>query len=32
MAAIGFILPEPLWGIPVPEVDVSEWIDEEDYE
>ena len=30
---IGFILPEPAWGVPVPDIDPSEWIDDEgDYE
>jgi hypothetical protein len=30
---MGFILPEPAWGIPVPDIDPSEWIDDdEDYE
>lgn len=27
---MGFILPEPAWGIPVPDIDPSEWIDDED--
>lgn len=27
---MGFILPEPQWGIPVPDIDVSEWIDDDD--
>jgi hypothetical protein len=27
---MGFIIPEPQWGIPVPDIDVSEWIDDED--
>lgn len=27
---MGFIIPEPAWGIPVPDIDVSEWIDDED--
>jgi hypothetical protein len=26
---MGFILPEPAWGIPVPDIDPSEWIDED---
>jgi hypothetical protein len=29
---IGFIIPEPSWGMPTPDIDVSEWIDEEDDE
>jgi len=30
---MGFILPEPAWGIPVPDIDPSEWFDDdEDYE
>ena len=27
---MGFIVPEPQWGIPVPDIDVSEWIDDDD--
>jgi hypothetical protein len=27
-----FILPEPVWGIPVPDIDISEWIDDEEDE
>jgi hypothetical protein len=27
---MGFIIPEPQWGIPVPDIDVSEWIDDDD--
>jgi hypothetical protein len=27
---MGFIIPEPQWGIPVPDIDISEWIDDED--
>ena len=27
---MGFILPEPAWGIPVPDIDISEWIDDDD--
>jgi len=27
---MGFILPEPAWGMPVPDIDISEWIDEDD--
>ena len=27
---MGFIIPEPAWGIPVPDIDVEEWIDEDD--
>jgi hypothetical protein len=26
---MGFIIPEPQWGIPVPDIDVQEWIDED---
>jgi hypothetical protein len=26
---MGFILPEPAWGIPVPDIDISEWIDDD---
>jgi hypothetical protein len=29
---IGFIIPEPSWGMPTPDIDLSEWIDEEDDE
>jgi hypothetical protein len=29
---MGFILPEPAWGIPVPDIDISEWIDDDDDE
>jgi hypothetical protein len=29
---IGFVIPEPMWGMPTPDIDLSEWIDEEDYE
>ena len=29
---MGFIVPEPAWGIPVPDIDISEWIDDEDEE
>jgi hypothetical protein len=29
---MGFILPEPAWGIPVPDIDISEWIDDEEDE
>jgi len=28
--AIGFIIPEPSWGMPTPDIDISEWIDEEE--
>lgn len=27
---MGFILPEPMWGMPTPDIDVSEWIDDDD--
>jgi hypothetical protein len=27
---MGFILPEPVWGIPVPDIDISEWIDDDE--
>jgi hypothetical protein len=27
---IGFIVPEPTWGMPTPDIDLSEWIDEDD--
>lgn len=27
---MSFILPEPAWGMPVPDIDISEWIDDED--
>jgi len=27
---MGFILPEPAWGMPVPDIDLSEWIDEDE--
>lgn len=27
---MGFILPEPSWGMPVPNLDPSEWIDDDD--
>jgi hypothetical protein len=27
---IGFIVPEPAWGMPTPDIDLSEWIDEDD--
>jgi len=27
---MGFIIPEPAWGIPVPDIDISEWIDDDD--
>ena len=27
---MSFILPEPAWGIPVPYIDPSEWIDDDD--
>jgi len=27
---MGFILPEPDWGNPFPNVDPDEWIDEDD--
>jgi len=30
MAAMGFIVPEPQWGMPTPDIDVSEWIDEDE--
>lgn len=30
--SIGFLIPEPMWGIPTPDIDLSEWIDEEDDE
>ena len=26
---MGFIVPEPAWGIPVPDIDISEWIDDD---
>lgn len=29
---MGFILPEPDWGNPFPNVDPDEWIDDEDDE
>lgn len=29
---IGFIIPEPKWGIGVPDIDIFEWIDEEEEE
>ena len=29
---MGFIVPEPAWGIPVPDIDISEWIDDEEDE
>ena len=29
---MGFILHEPAWGIPVPDIDISEWIDDEEDE
>ena len=29
---MGFILPEPDWGTQFPNVDPSEWIDDEDNE
>jgi hypothetical protein len=28
--AIGFVVPEPMWGMPTPDIDLSEWIDEDD--
>jgi len=27
---MGFILPEPAWGLPTPDIDVSEWIDDDE--
>jgi hypothetical protein len=27
---MGFILPEPNWGLPTPNVDPSDWEDDED--
>ena len=33
MAAMGFvnsIIPEPQWGIPVPDINLEEWVDEDD--
>jgi hypothetical protein len=27
---MGFILPEPGWGLPTPNVDPSDWEDDED--
>jgi len=27
---MGFILPEPGWGLPIPDVDPSDWEDDED--
>lgn len=27
---MGFIIPEPQWGIPVPDIDLTEWIDDEE--
>jgi hypothetical protein len=27
---MGFIVPEPAWGIPVPDIDISEWIDDDE--
>jgi hypothetical protein len=30
MAAMGFIVPEPSWGLPTPDIDVSEWIDDDE--
>lgn len=29
---LGFIIPEPKWGIATPDIDISEWIDEEEEE
>jgi hypothetical protein len=29
---MGFILPEPDWGNPFPNVDPDEWIDDDEYE
>ena len=29
MAAMGFILPEPSWGLPTPNIDPSEWEDDD---
>jgi hypothetical protein len=29
---MGFIVPEPAWGIPVPDIDISEWIDDDEDE
>lgn len=29
---LGFIIPQPDWGMPVPDIDISEWIDEEEEE
>jgi hypothetical protein len=29
MAAMGFILPEPSWGLPTPDIDPSEWEDDD---
>jgi len=30
MAAMGFIIPEPSWGMPSPDIDISEWIDDDE--
>jgi len=27
---MGFIIPEPSWGMPTPDIDVSEWIDDDE--
>jgi hypothetical protein len=27
---MGFILPEPLWGLPTVDIDPDEWVDDED--
>jgi len=27
---MGFIIPEPQWGIPVPDINLEEWVDEDD--
>lgn len=29
---MGFIVPEPAWGIPVPDIDISEWVDDDEDE
>jgi hypothetical protein len=29
---MGFIVPEPAWGIPVPDIDISEWVDNDEDE
>jgi hypothetical protein len=28
--SMGFIIPEPQWGIPVPDINLEEWVDEDD--